>query len=75
MNCSLMLLRKRRHRIEPILATSDGSDEQTLSENFEDKRPHREQIYLHSQRYLKTLHAMKRLPPRLHVVAEAQRIT
>jgi RNA polymerase sigma-70 factor (ECF subfamily) len=70
MNCSLMLLRKRRLRNNDMSPSSASSDEPALFLDLEDKRLNPEQTFLHKQSYLKMLEAIRRLPPQLRVVAE-----
>lgn len=70
MNCSLMLLRKRRLRSERISGSPSSSDEPTLFMDPEDTQLNPEQCALYRQRYLKMRAAIQRLPPQLRVVAE-----
>ena len=70
MNCSLMLLRKRRRRGERMSGSPNNSDEQAFLVELEDKLPNPEQSFLYEQCYLETLSAIRKLPPPLRVVAE-----
>lgn len=74
MNCSLMLLRKRRLRGERMSASPACSDEAASFGDLEDKRLNPEQSFLYRQRYLKMLAAIRRLPPQLRAVAELRAI-
>jgi RNA polymerase sigma-70 factor (ECF subfamily) len=69
-NCSLMILRKRRARPEVSLNTSPEAEDDMPPFEFKDTAPNPEQSYVQRQRYLKLLRSIRKLTPNLREVVE-----
>jgi len=70
-NSALMILRKRRRRLEVSLENSSG-EETIFAFEFKDTCPSPEHICVHRQRYARVLRAVWKLQPRLREVVEMQ---
>ena len=72
-NCSLMILRRRRTRPQVSIGfASESGDADGAPIQFKDMSPNPEQIYSSRQHFLRLLSAIDNLAPNLRVVARAR---